>query len=500
MARVSAGAFPYDYYVSDLLGRPSWAHPSPRPPATGSPSSWLPSSKSKAKPVIDAARAQQEFLSFFRVWSSQGKNMRSKVEKESRLIKRIKACQGLDSGVRSCLWCYLADFQLERAMQPNLFFVALDEFEAGLRGGSDVNDNDAPSQCPPPSQHGRHSSSDTIASSSNSSSSSHHKEDGGSSHVAEAASSSHRGRGSVFLQVSNAIELDLPRTFPDMSRFQLEATRFHVRMVLRALAVVHPRTGYCQGMNFLAGALILQDLKTEDAFWVMHSMLSSEKYLLDYYDTTLRGSRRDMLIFQALIDKKHHKISKTFLRLGISVEMFSASWFLSLFLDTLPFEASIRFLDFYLLYGRRFLFSTAMAIIKLKKEDIKQCASMDDLLQILGKESIRAMPISIIIDTALDILYSDSDIKAVQRSVAKQLLGHGLATPTHRHSAGQAHGPSAAAPSSRSKTSAAFDPSAEESAADAQKELRFANTAAEAPHIPDEASFHPDGTQSARRS
>ena len=48
--------------------------------------------------------------------------------------------------------------------------------------------------------------------------------------------------------------------------------------VLKALSIVDPSVGYCQGMNFLT-LRILQVLSDEDAFWVLYILLKKDEVL-----------------------------------------------------------------------------------------------------------------------------------------------------------------------------------------------------------------------------
>merc|ERR1719454_1942109 len=52
------------------------------------------------------------------------------------------------------------------------------------------------------------------------------------------------------------IELDIGRTFPQLPAFDASREQ-QLGRVLRAYAVLHPDVGYCQGMNFVAGLLVL---------------------------------------------------------------------------------------------------------------------------------------------------------------------------------------------------------------------------------------------------
>ena len=48
--------------------------------------------------------------------------------------------------------------------------------------------------------------------------------------------------------------------------------------VLKAVAIVYPKMGYCQGMNFLALRL-LQVIDDKETFWLLHYLLEMDPSL-----------------------------------------------------------------------------------------------------------------------------------------------------------------------------------------------------------------------------
>jgi len=54
--------------------------------------------------------------------------------------------------------------------------------------------------------------------------------------------------------------------------------------VLKALSIVDPSVGYCQGMNFLT-LRILQVLSDEDSFWVLYILLKKDEVLRNNFIT-----------------------------------------------------------------------------------------------------------------------------------------------------------------------------------------------------------------------
>jgi hypothetical protein len=79
-----------------------------------------------------------------------------------------------------------------------------------------------------------------------------------------------------FRKVVDEIIKDINRTF-HVGKFNTEEGQQELKRVLTALAYVRPEIGYCQGMNFVAGALLFF-IKDEDiVFWIFLSLLDSRE-------------------------------------------------------------------------------------------------------------------------------------------------------------------------------------------------------------------------------
>lgn len=73
-------------------------------------------------------------------------------------------------------------------------------------------------------------------------------------------------------EVADRIRRDLDRTLPHHPFFKTEVGQKQLRKVLVAYANKEPEIGYCQGMNFIVGVLLL-NMNEENAFWTLHALL-----------------------------------------------------------------------------------------------------------------------------------------------------------------------------------------------------------------------------------
>lgn len=197
------------------------------------------------------------------------------------------------------------------------------------------------------------------------------------------------------------IERDLHRTFPDNVRFKPESSPSEypietpllssLRRVLQAFALYCPRIGYCQSLNFIAGLLLLF-LPEEKAFWMLHIITTD--YLPGTHDVSLEGANVDlwvlMIAFKESMPQLWPKIGSVDgsssgprdARLP-TISLCTTSWFMSLFIGTLPIESVLRVWDILFYEGSRTLFRIALAIFKLGEQRIKAISDPMEIFQIV---------------------------------------------------------------------------------------------------------------------
>ncbi|ONI03204.1 hypothetical protein PRUPE_6G244600 [Prunus persica] len=158
------------------------------------------------------------------------------------------------------------------------------------------------------------------------------------------------------------IEKDIPRTFPGHPALN-EDGRNSLRRLLLAYARHNPSVGYCQAMNFFAGLLLLL-MPEENAFWTLVGII--DEYFDGYYTEEMIESQVDQLVFEELVRENFPKLVNHLDYLGVQVAWFTGPWFLSIFVNMIPWESVIRVWDVLLFEGNRvMLFRTALALLEL---------------------------------------------------------------------------------------------------------------------------------------
>ncbi|KAL6142025.1 hypothetical protein ACLB2K_060309 [Fragaria x ananassa] len=186
--------------------------------------------------------------------------------------------------------------------------------------------------------------------------------------------------GDAFRKWRKQIEKDIPRTFPGHPALD-ENGRNSLRRLLLAYARHNPSVGYCQAMNFFAGLLLLL-MPEENAFWTFVGII--DDYFGGYYTEEMIESQVDQLVFEDLAREKFPKLANHLDYLGVQVTWIIGPWFLSIFVNMIPWESVIRVWDVLLFEGNRvMLFRTALALLELHGPAVVTTKDAGDAITLL---------------------------------------------------------------------------------------------------------------------
>lgn len=173
-----------------------------------------------------------------------------------------------------------------------------------------------------------------------------------------------RGETSEFIP---EIERDLHRSLPEHPFFQSKEGIDALRNVLTALSWRNSTIGYCQGMNIVCAILLLY-MSEEEVFYIM-SMIS-ETLLPEYYTKSMLGSLVDQQVIEALVATHLPHVYASLNEKVGGVGLVTVPWFMCLFVRCLPWEATLRTLDWFFAEGPRALFIVALATLNLFQREI----------------------------------------------------------------------------------------------------------------------------------
>ncbi|KAF9141150.1 hypothetical protein BGX30_005364 [Mortierella sp. GBA39] len=169
------------------------------------------------------------------------------------------------------------------------------------------------------------------------------------------------------------IELDLHRTFPTNVLFSPGGHGIEkLKNILLAYSIHNPLVGYCQGMNLLAGTLLLTNNTEEESFWILVSMLG-RRMPEDYFTQQLLSPQADQRVLKELVQEIMPRLSLHFQEMHVDLTAVTFSWFLTLFTDCLPVETLLRVWDVFFVEGMMVVFKIAVAVLWMNEKEILKC-------------------------------------------------------------------------------------------------------------------------------
>ncbi|CAN0927159.1 TBC1 domain family member 2A [Linum grandiflorum] len=180
------------------------------------------------------------------------------------------------------------------------------------------------------------------------------------------------------------IDHDLPRTFPGHPWLDTPEGHAALRRVLVAYSFRDSDVGYCQGLNYVAALLLLVMKTEEDAFWML-AVLLENVLVNDCYTTNLSGCHVEQRVFKDLLDKQCPRLAAHLDSLEFDVSLVATEWFLCLFSKSLPSETTLRVWDVLFYEGAKVLFHVALAMFKMKEEQLLVTHHVGDVINILQR-------------------------------------------------------------------------------------------------------------------
>ncbi|XP_051259029.1 TBC1 domain family member 4 isoform X5 [Dicentrarchus labrax] len=204
----------------------------------------------------------------------------------------------------------------------------------------------------------------------------------------------------------HAILVDLGRTFPTHQYFsaQLGAGQLSLYNLLKAYSLLDTEVGYCQGISFVAGVLLLH-MSEEQAFDML-------KYLM--YDLGIRQQYRpDMVSLQIqmyqlsrLLHDYHRELYNHFEEHEISPSLYAAPWFLTLFASQFPLNFVSRIFDFVFVQGTGVIFKVALCLLSSHEGEIVECDSFESIVDYL-KTTLPALTLTQMEQTIAKVMEMD---------------------------------------------------------------------------------------------
>lgn len=179
----------------------------------------------------------------------------------------------------------------------------------------------------------------------------------------------------------HAILIDLGRTFPShpFYRDSLGAGQLSLYNLLKAYSLLDPQVGYCQGLSFVSGVLLLH-MTEEQAFGMM-------KHLL-FHLGLRRQYKQDMGALQVqlyqlcrLLYSRHRELYQHLDHFDIAPALYAAPWFLTLFASQFPLGFVSRLFDAVFLQGMEAVFKAALSLLSHFADTLLSCNSFESIME-----------------------------------------------------------------------------------------------------------------------
>ena len=168
---------------------------------------------------------------------------------------------------------------------------------------------------------------------------------------------------------------DVTRTFPTVQMYAKKdgIGQQRLRRVLNAYSIHQPQVGYVQGMNFIAGYMLMHACE-EDVFWILDALMKKPKYNLS--EIFANGmARLHLALYQADMGMKKvaPKLHMHFEKLEITPILWLPSWILPMFASKMQEPALSYTFDRILEGGWSELIRLSLTILVRNEERLLAC-------------------------------------------------------------------------------------------------------------------------------
>lgn len=169
---------------------------------------------------------------------------------------------------------------------------------------------------------------------------------------------------------TQCIEIDISRTFPELKTFDTIQQQRLLR-ILNAYAGHNPDVGYCQGMNYVAGLLLLVSDCEEESFAVLVCLMDHPQFgLAGFYRERLPLLRRYLRACDKLVAETVPELREHFIKENVQPAVYLHQWFLTLFINCFPLSMVMIIWDVIVCEGLPVILRIAVSILQVLKDSL----------------------------------------------------------------------------------------------------------------------------------
>ena len=181
----------------------------------------------------------------------------------------------------------------------------------------------------------------------------------------------------------HAILIDLGRTFPNHGYFSgaLGPGQCGLFNILKAYSILDPEVGYCQGLPFCVGMLLMHT-DEESAFSLLKHLMFNEGYR-NYFKPDMSGLQVSLYQLTRLLAESYPKVFKKLDQLEVDPSLYATPWFLTVFASCFPLGFVARVFDLLFLDGLAAIIKVAVCLMVECEKMILKCTSFEEVVNVL---------------------------------------------------------------------------------------------------------------------
>lgn len=181
----------------------------------------------------------------------------------------------------------------------------------------------------------------------------------------------------------HAILIDLGRTFPNHTYFSspLGPGQLALFNLLKAYSLLDPEVGYCQGLCFVVGVLLLH-MSEESAFFLLRHLMF-RRGLRRQYLPDMAALQVQLYQLSRLLHDQHPELYLHFDKHEVAPTLYAAPWILTLFASQFPLGFVTRVFDLLFLENTEVIFRVALALLGEHKDGLLACDSFEEIMEYL---------------------------------------------------------------------------------------------------------------------
>ncbi|XP_058793503.1 TBC1 domain family member 1 isoform X2 [Phymastichus coffea] len=207
----------------------------------------------------------------------------------------------------------------------------------------------------------------------------------------------------------HAILIDLGRTFPNHPYFSspLGPGQLALFNLLKAYSLLDHEVGYCQGLSFVAGVLLLH--MSEDLAFFLLRHLMFRRGMRKLYLPDMAALQLHLYQLSRLLHDRLPSIYNHFDKHEVSPTLYAAPWLLTIFASQFPLGFVTRVFDLLFLESSEVIFRVALALLEEHQDQLLACDSFEEIMEYL-KTKVPAVEKDTLDRVMKRVFYPDMEI------------------------------------------------------------------------------------------